>query len=449
MLYASNTVQGITLSRTQVKCMPHIAIIADDLTGANDTGVQFAKYGLRTHVVIAAAGNNALPDEADVIVIDTDSRGLDSLAAYERVLWAAKLIKNSNIPIIYKKVDSTLRGNLGSEIDAVLDVFGFDCAIVAPAFPRIGRITVGGYHLLNQIPLQATEVAQDPKSPVTDSRLSAVLKTQSRYQVAHIELADILAGEAVIRRLLEKCVADGVKLISFDATDEIHLKAITLAVYNSGKHVLWVGSAGMAECLPTLYQLAADHSCQTPKSKGLPVLVVAGSVSSVTASQIDAFLARPNTALVTVKGENLIEQPTVEVSRCVEAARQHIQNHKNVALVSSNGRESVELVRARGGQFGLDSMAVSDLIAEKLGEITQQLVDDGVEGVFITGGDTAVRVCVALGASSMEVCSEMAPGIPFCRLSSGKYVGLKVVTKAGAFGDEQAINKAVATIQNK
>jgi uncharacterized protein YgbK (DUF1537 family) len=429
--------------------MPHIAIIADDLTGANDTGVQFAKYGLRTHVVIAATGNNALPDEADVIVINTDSRGLDSLAAYERVVWAAKLIKNSNVPVIYKKVDSTLRGNLGPEIDAALDVFGFDCAIVAPAFPRIGRITVGGYHLLNQIPLQATEIAEDPKSPVTDSRLSVILETQSRYPVAHIELSDILAGETVMRNLLDACVADGVKLISFDATDAIHLKAITLAVYNSGKRVLWVGSAGMAECLPALYQLPAIHSCQALASKGLPVLVVAGSVSSVTATQIDAFLACPDTGLVTVNGKSLIEEPLMEVSRCVAAAREYIKHYQSVALVSSNGRESVETVRVCGGQFGLDSMAVSALIADKLGEITRLLVGEGVEGLFITGGDTAVRVCVALGASSMEVCSEVAPGIPFCRLSSGIYAGLKVVTKAGAFGDEQAINTAVAAIQNK
>ena len=429
-----------------MKCMPQIAIIADDLTGANDTGVQFAKAGLRTHVVIAAV-DHALPGTADVLVLNTDSRGLDAPAAYGRAAWAAQLVKDSSVPVVYKKVDSTLRGNLGAEIDAVMDVFDFDCAVVVPAFPRIGRITAGGYHLLNQIPLQSTEIAQDGQSPVTDSRLAAVLSAQSRYRVEHIELAVVLAGETAMRDHLNGCLAAGARLISFDATDGAHLQAITLAMHRSGRHILWVGSAGLAECLSALYHLPACHVCKEQENKGLPVLVVAGSVSRVTAAQVDAFLTRPDSALVTVDGEALLKDPDKEVVRCVNRAREHIRQHKHVAIVSSNGRESVEKVRLCGRRIGLDSTAVREVIASNLGVMIRQLVDEGVEGVLITGGDTAVQVCRALDAVSMEVCSEVAPGIPFCRLSSGKYAGLKVVTKAGAFGDEQAINQAIAIIQ--
>lgn len=427
--------------------MPRLAVIADDLTGANDTGLQFAKYGLQTYVFIAATGGEFLPQEADVIVIDTDSRGLDTQDAYQKVAKAAALLKNRNVSIIYKKVDSTLRGNLGSEIDAMLDVFEFDCAIVAPAFPRIGRITVGGYHLLHQMPLQATELAQDPKTPVTDSQLSAVLKRQSRYAVAHIELSAILAGEPAICALLNQYMADGVRVISFDATDDQHLKTIAHAVYRSQKYILWAGSAGLAEYLPTLYQLPTGYSCPVQPSMGLSVLVVVGSVSKVTARQITSFLARPNTAIVNVSGIKLIEQPDEEVRRCVETACEYIRQQQDVAIALSNGCESLATVRTVGEQRGMNSRLISDLMAKKLGQITQMLIDDRVAGLLLTGGDTAVQVCAALGASSMEVCAEVAPGIPLCRLNSGKYAGLKVVTKAGAFGDEQAINKAVAAIR--
>lgn len=429
--------------------MPHLAIIADDLTGANDTGVQFAKYGLRTHVVISAAGSSILPDDADVIVMNTDSRGLNPQSAYDRVAQAACLLRSSSIPVIYKKIDSTLRGNLGAEIDAVLDVFDFDCAVVAPAFPRIGRITVGGYHLLNQIPLQMTEIAQDPKSPVTDSRLVALLTSQSRYAVGHIPLTEVLAGGAAIQQDLHACVRRGERLIAFDATSEEHLDTIARTVQQSDLRVLWVGSAGLAEFLPAIYQLPSDRCGHRQESGGLPVLVVAGSISSVTAAQIAVFLTLPETALVTVDGTGIVNDAAAEVARCVECAREHLMRRYHVAIVSSTGRESVEAACAVGEQRGLGPAAVSDFIADNLGKITRELVDTGVEGVFMTGGDTAVRVCTALGAGCMEVCSEVAPGIPFGRLSSGPYAGLKVVTKAGAFGDKEAINNAVAIIQNK
>ncbi len=427
--------------------MPRLAVIADDLTGATDTGLQFAKYGLQTYVFIAAAGSEFLPHKADVVVIDTNSRGLDPQAAYQQAVKAAVLLKQMDAPIIYKKVDSTLRGNIGAEIDAVLDVFGFDCAIVAPAFPRIGRITVGGYHLLNQKPLQATELAHDPKTPVTDSQLPAVLKRQSRYETAHIELSVILAGEPVICQLLDQYMADGVKVISFDATDEQHLRTIAQAVYRWGKHILWAGSAGMAEYLPALYQLPAEYACPVQPGKDLPVVVVAGSMSKVTAGQIDRFLARPGTALVSVSGSKLIEQPDEEIRRCVGAAGEYIRQRQDVAITLSHGCESLAIVRSLGERRGMDAKSVSDLVAKKLGQITQMLIDDTVEGLLLTGGDTAVQVCAALGASSMEVCAEIAPGIPLCRLRSGKHDGLKVVTKAGAFGDDQAINNAVAAIR--
>ncbi|MDU4960597.1 MAG: four-carbon acid sugar kinase family protein [Sporomusaceae bacterium] len=428
--------------------MPQIAIIADDLTGATDTGVQFAKAGLRTHVMLGVDDNQVLPETADVVVVNTDSRSLAAAAAYEQAARAAKLIQTSPVSIIYKKIDSTLRGNLGAEIDAVLDQFAFDCAVIAPAFPQIGRITVGGYHLLHHQPLQSTEIALDGQLPLADSRLPAVLRAQSRYGVEHVELATVLAGEAAMRERLQACLAENARLISFDATDETHLQAIVQAMHHTEAHILWVGSAGLAECLTALCQPAERHFCSRPASGDLPVLVIAGSVSSVTAGQIQAFTAQPGRALVSVSSEQLLAEPERELERCVVSARACLRQRKHVAIVSSRGRQSVEQARLYGGRLGLDAAAVSGFIAGKLGVIARKLVDEGVEGVFVTGGDTAVSVCHALGAASMEICSEVAPGIPLCRLGSGKYAGLKVVTKAGAFGDIQAVNQAVAAIQN-
>lgn len=426
--------------------MPYLAIIADDLTGANDTGVQFAKSGLRTHVIIAAEGSEPSED-ADVIVIATDSRGLSPDHAYSRVNTAASALKNSRIPIVFKKVDSTLRGNLGAEIDAMLDLFGFECAIVAPAFPRIGRITAGGYHLLNQIPIESTEIARDPVSPVSESRLAILLQSQSRYKVSHVDLVDILAGQVRLGKRLDEYCHSGNRLVSFDATDAAHLDVIVQTVLQSGKQVLWVGSAGLAESLSIAYSLPVREMQPRPVSRGLPVLVVSGSVSNVTAMQVSAFLAETNSALVEVNAARLIEKEDDEISRCVSLARILLQQNKNTALVSPNHREKVAAACAVGERLGLGSATVSERIARGIGIITRHLVNEPIEGLFLTGGDTAVNVCYALGATSMEVLCEVSTGIPFAQVSAGPYKGLKVVTKAGAFGDEQAINRSVAMIK--
>lgn len=121
--------------------LDRIAVIADDLTGASDSGVQFARKGLRTQVIFDWLGLSDGKDSLDTVVIDTDSRSIPGSMAYDRVSQAAYVLKQKGFTSIYKKLDSTLRGNLGQEIKAVMDVYGFEAAAVVPAFPRIGRTT--------------------------------------------------------------------------------------------------------------------------------------------------------------------------------------------------------------------------------------------------------------------------------------------------------------------
>lgn len=430
-------------AKVQVMNMSRLAIIADDLTGANDTGVQFAKYGLRTYVVLDAVQNPVLPDEADVVVLDTDSRASTPSQAYNKAAAVAEVLKQEQVPMVYKKIDSTLRGNLGSEIDAVLDVLAYECAAVVPAFPAIGRITAGGYHLLNQVPLACTEIARDPKAPVTDSRLVEVLKQQTKYPVGYIGLQEVLSGSDAICRAIGQALALGQRLIAFDATEQAHLVTIARAIKDCGRKIVMVGSAGLAEVLPQLYDMPVHNDSRTVEVQGNPLLIVAGSVSSVTASQIGAFLKQPNTQLVEVCGQELLRNPAGEVKRCTDTAAVALRQGRHVAIVSAAGTDAVAEARQAGRQQGMNAIEVSDHIAHYLGVIAAELVNYGVEGLFLTGGDTAVSVCRALGTSSMKVQGEVAPGIPFGYLHNGPFAGLKVVTKAGAFGTEEAIKKSM------
>ena len=156
-----------------------IGIIADDLTGANDTALQFHLRGCNTQILLDYSTVPESTLNTQAWAISTETRNLPGAEAAKIVSSAARMLKdNLNVEYFYKKIDSTLRGNIAQEALAVLNKLGWDTAIILPAFPTEGRITVGGYHLLRGIPIERTEVARDPKCPIYESHIPSLLKKQ-------------------------------------------------------------------------------------------------------------------------------------------------------------------------------------------------------------------------------------------------------------------------------
>src|SRR6185436_7217213 len=121
--------------------MNRLAILADDLSSATDCGAQVVRSGLSVVVPLQGYSLPIQARAAQVISVDTDSRSLSADCAYANVRTAAQQLVAEGLTDFYKSVDSTLRGNLGAEIEAVLDIVKPDCAIIAPAFPKYGRTT--------------------------------------------------------------------------------------------------------------------------------------------------------------------------------------------------------------------------------------------------------------------------------------------------------------------
>ena len=198
--------------------MIKLAVIADDLTGANDTALQFAKRNIRSSVKIDLV-NASSCDTEEVVVADSDSRDLDAAAAYAKVREICLHMQRLHPAHVFKKIDSTLRGNIGAEIRAAEDVFAPELVIIAPAYPRIRRTTVGGHHLMDGMPL--TEIANAPKTPVKDSYIPAILARQAEgiplavldYQIVH---SGVEATAAEIARLR----AGGARWIISDIVEE-------------------------------------------------------------------------------------------------------------------------------------------------------------------------------------------------------------------------------------
>src|SRR5215216_7043148 len=233
--------------------MTRLAIIADDLSSATDCGAQVVRSGLS---VVVPLGGYSLPTRtraAQVISVDTDSRSLPADQAYAKVKAASQQLIAEGWTHFYKSVDSTLRGNLGAEVEAVLDVVKPDCAIIAPAFPKYGRTTVNGVQYLNGRPLHETEFGTDPTAPVKDADIARRLAEGSRRKAGRLTLDQLRAGPTEIKGVIRRLLDDGIELVVVDIAEQDDLKRICLGLSQSDLSVVWVGSTGLTEFVPLAF----------------------------------------------------------------------------------------------------------------------------------------------------------------------------------------------------
>lgn len=411
--------------------MPKIAVIADDLTGANDTGVQFSKFGLASVVFIDALLQPDIAEKADVIVLDTDSRAISAQEASLRVTAACRKLLEQNIKYVYKKIDSTLRGNLSSEIAAACAVLKPDLTIIAPAFPKLGRVTEGGSQLLNGVPVSQTEIAHDPQTPVTEAYLPKLLQRGDGKKIGVVPLHTVREGKEAITGQIKELLAKGEDWIVVDAASEENLFHIVQASLAFEK-VLWVGSAGLAEQIPLVlgWDINAKEAAPPRIGQSVKPVVMAGSASAVTHTQVERYIESCGAFQIIVDPDAALADASAEAGGKAAAALPELG--KGLVISCSRNRRSELAAKA---------------LSLTLGLITAKLVEAGADGLFLTGGETAVSACRALGAAGMEILSEVEPGIPLGRIVGGSYHGLPVVTKAGAFGNADVIVKAVDVLK--
>ncbi|MDI4736787.1 D-threonate kinase, partial [Salmonella enterica subsp. enterica serovar Kentucky] len=222
-------------------------VIADDFTGSNDTGVQLAKKGARTEVMLSASQKPSR--RADVLVINTESRAMPADQAASAVYAALfPWCETSPAPLVYKKIDSTFRGNIGAEVTAAMRASQRKLAVIAAAIPAAGRTTLEGKCLVNGVPLLETEFASDPKTPIVSSRIAEIVALQSEIPVYEVFLQDVRRGG--LSALLTAYAAEGEGIIVVDAVEERDLTLIAQAACEQPSMPLLVGAAGLANALP-------------------------------------------------------------------------------------------------------------------------------------------------------------------------------------------------------
>ena len=391
--------------------MPEIAVIADDLTGAADTGVQLVRAGYGTAVVFR--GEEVPASGLDAVSLDTDSRTRPAGFAAKRVVEAAHAVRDARI--VYKKLDSTLRGNVAAELSAALGATRRARLVVAPAFPAAGRTTRGGVQLVHGVPVHETEMRNDPRTPVCEAHLPTLLA--GSLAIATLGVEDLTDREKV-RRTLE---TNG--YVVADAERDADLEGLVRAVPDPSS-VLWAGSAGLALALGRVYPGPRAGEPRRLPAPARRVLVVIGSLSGVSREQL----------------RRLVEEYGDAAAAPVHADRRGaVERAAGVAGGALRGGPCA-VVHSPGerGRAG-------GPVVRSLAEVVARLSDEGLfDALVLTGGSTAVRVALRLGASGIRLGGEVEAGVPWGTLIGPRPYG--VVTKAGGFGGPDTLVEVVRSL---
>ena len=392
---------------------PLIAILADDLTGAADTAAGMLGAGRPLVTWPRSDGAIAWHDEDRIVSIDAGTRQATPAEAANRIRDLAVLFRTAGFAHLYKKVDSTLRGHIGVEVKAALEGWREgSLAVVAPAFPAMGRTTVDGRQRVGDTALDGPPVAE---------RLAS-----AAVPVTTLALADVRGG--VLDRIFRARAEAGNRAIVCDAVTDADLAAIAAAGAMLEAAVVWVGSGGLARRLftdsnPSRHQMQISH----PIPSG-PVLVVAGSLTAITGSQA-ASVAAAGARPVTVSAEDLSTR-----SPALGRNRNEIERHLRA------GMDVVVGIGRRHTATAADT-ALVDHLARML-KSCQSLVG----GVVATGGDTAAALLKQWGIGGLRLIGEVETGVPI-----GLAIGprpLIVALKAGGFGHDATLALARTAVRS-
>lgn len=408
--------------------MPEVAVIADDLTGAADTGVQFCPYFGNTLLTsYSKLSPNSHILSSGALAVYTNTRAMKAELAQRRLREVARQLGAFQPKRIYKKVDSCLRGNLGVEVDEIVHEMGFELSFIAPAFPQMGRVTLHDVHLVHGIPVAETELSRDPVNPVTESRLSRVVGAQSRYRVEHVDVAFLEGDDEAMGAEITRLVRLGARHLVFDATSQEHLDRIIRFALNSDKRILLVGSAGLAGSLGSHFGIRdPDVEGEAEDFRKAGHLLVCGTASGVMRRQI-SVLVKTSPFEVIALMPSLLADPGQRGELATKAScAQRLLSDKNVVIKIGGAKTS--------------SVWSPEQIAEGLGLLVA-VVLKGIRpaSLFLSGGDTATAVLAGIGATGIRLLGEIVPGVAEGRIIGNFMDGLPVVTKAGAFGKEDTL----------
>lgn len=396
--------------------MLQLLIIADDFTGALDTGVQFSELGARTLVVTENDYSFKNAEGLDVLIFDAETRHVKPEEAYNRVRSFTRKAKDYGVRYVYKKTDSGLRGNIGAELAGAMDALGLDKMAFVPAFPAMKRVTRGGVHYVDGVPVAESMFGEDPFEPVR-----------------HSAVKDIIA---------EQTSKTGIRI--YDAETDEDMKRIAEGLDHEGMR-LTAGCAGFAGVLANVLGFNEKRT-ELPNMPG-QFFMVCGSVNPVTRTQVDYARAK-GFRYICLTVEEKLSRTWPGSRECINAGAEWLSEIGNDnAILDANDPKDESRTEEYIRSHGLDIDTVRVNISRAVTSGALAVIDAGLEArLMCVGGDTLLALMNAAGIHELVPFCEIERGVV---LTSFTYNGKKyyIMTKSGGFGEKDLLVTLADTIE--
>ena len=384
--------------------MLKLLIVADDFTGALDSGVQFASLGARVKVVTYSQYDLSRSEGLDVLIFDAETRHISPQSAYKTVYDFVKRTSAHGVEFVYKKTDSGLRGNIGAELAAAMDALGLETMAFVPAFPAMSRVTRSGVHYINGVPVASSMFGSDPFEPVKYSDVHEIIASQTDKQ--------------------------GIRV--YDAETDGDMIAIAGQLGHEGLKL----TAGCAAFAGVLAHMLGYHG-RAREVHGMPgqFVMLCGSVNPVTRKQMDHAKAQGFVYRALSPAQKL--SATWPGSReCEEAARKWLADFGNAhAILDANNPAETEATNDYIHSHGMTIEQVRLNISRAIAGAGKALIDEGLDArLMCVGGDTLLALMEAVGVHELVPICEEELGVV---LTSFDYRGKTyyIMTKSGGFGE--------------
>ncbi|MBN2553321.1 MAG: four-carbon acid sugar kinase family protein [Spirochaetales bacterium] len=408
--------------------MLDMLVLADDLAGALDTGVQFARRSIPTLVSTRIDTlDQGIYREISVIVLDLDSRHLPPERAAGRVRRAVERSRRIGVRRFYKKTDSTLRGNIGSELTALLESCGGSMLAFVPAYPENGRTTEGGRQFVDGVPLHLSAYAEDPQDPVSGGSIREIIAAQSSIAVETVETPEEI--------FLPEPGQRASRIVVFDARTGEDMRKIAERLDRLGLLHLSAGCAGFAAHLSRVLDFRRREQEPVQCQPGL--LVVCGSTNPVSLEQVERAVRRGTERFVLeperLSGGGLKEGQDPAGEEFTSRIEEILRAGGDLILQAGRGQATAGTAGAQRGQFRR--------VAEGLAELAARILRSGRRLTpVVFGGDTARALVDRLGGGILLPVEQIAPGVVLSRLA-GELPAAPLITKAGGFGPPEVIEE--------
>ena len=414
-----------------------LLIIADDFTGALDTGVQFAACGIPTRVVVDPEIDFA-SIHAKVLVVDTETRHLPAGQAYEIVSKLTRRACAAGVSFIYKKTDSALRGNIGAELGAVFKARGRKQLPFLPAFPQMNRLTQNGVHYIDGAPVTESPFGKDPFEPVRHSAVASLIASQTDLPAkSYPALND------------HESAPDEAGILIFDAASVEDLARTGRQLAHRNLLAVSAGCAGFGAVLPELLGIEKGEPAKLPRLDSR-LLIVCGSVNPITVAQMD-WAQKAGFARLRLTPEQKL---TPGYWQTGEGQKQLALIDEMLAanpycIIETNDEGGNQLTADYAARLGIDLETLRQRISGSLGNLVGGIFASPHLGTLLmTGGDTLLQCMNCVGVSQLEPICEMEKGVV---LASFTYKGCtrRIITKSGGFGQESLFTDLARRIRGE